>query len=354
MFWMGTGRNERKIGTAQADHFQSMDGNDFLSGKRGNDILVGGRGNDTILGGVGNDTIPLLGADRATGGGGVDFFSLIGIPYNQMLGNQIRSVITDFKVGGAASQRDVLQLVGFRFNWKDRDADFNDGFSMRKVGGDVLIRTRDAGNNVQEVLLKNVALSALTKQNIQLIKTPFAEEKDAPGDAILAPTEPWLGTDGDDAKRGSLRADMLAGGMGDDTLRGLAGRDTLNGQSGEDVLFGGRGADRIYISGGDEATGGTGPDTFVFLPNAEYPDITDPGNAVITDFKARGAVHDRIDLSAYDVSFADRDLGLEDGFEVRAVRGGVRVSVVDEDGNVMQVMLEGVTRRSLDAEDFIF
>ena len=351
MFWMGTGRSERKTGTAGADHFQSMGGNDFLSGLGGNDLLHGGRGNDTVLGGAGNDAISMLGADRLTGGAGKDFFSMIGIPYNQMLGSSIRSTITDFRTTGPAGQRDVLELSGFSFRWADRDADFTDGFSMRRVGSDVLIRTRDAGGNVQEVLLKNVALAQLTQGNVKIIPSPFTLGTER-GEA--APGITWTGTDRSETRRGGANDDFLIGGGGNDTLIGNRGDDTLNGQTGRDLLQGGAGADRIYLSGGDRAIGGAAGDTFVLLSHAEFPDITNAGNAVITDFDAIGPVHDRLDLSEFDLRYAARDLGLEDRFELRSVAAGVRLSVIDAEGDRFSVVLQGVALRDLNAADFIF
>jgi len=275
MFWMGTEANERRNGTAAVDHFQGMGGNDTLNGGRGNDLLHGGRGNDVVNGGAGHDSISILGADRLTGGTGTDIFTLLGIPYNQMLGSQIRSVITDFKVLGPATNTDVLQLTGFKFTWADRDRDFTDGFSMVKLGNDVLIRTRDAGGNIQEVLIKNVTLRQLTQENVQLIPTPFAPEE---------PGIEWFGDDSNETGIGTVRGDTLVGGGGRDRIFGLAGDDLLNGQSGADFLKGGRGDDRIYVSGQDVAVGDGGTDTFVLLSPEDFPDIADAGRAGSSGF----------------------------------------------------------------------
>ena len=348
MFWMGTEANERKTGTAADDHFQSMGGNDTLNGGRGNDLLHGGRGNDVVNGGAGNDALSMLGADRLTGGTGKDFFSMLGIPYNQMLGNQVRSVITDFKVGGPAANTDVLQFSGFGFTWADRDRDFTDGFSMVKQGRDVLIRTRDAGGNIQEVLVKNVTLRQLTEDNVQIIPSPFATESDRQAAAVRGIE--WFGTAADETQAGGAGWDFLAGGAGDDRLIGLGGRDVLNGQAGADMLFGGRGGDELYVSGGDILTGGAGGDRFKILSHAGFSEITDPGGAVIRDFGAG----DVIEFIGFDLTFEAADLGLEDGFQLREVARGVMMTMVDGEGDRMNVLLRGVDLADLTEDRFIF
>ena len=344
MFWMGTEASERKNGTTGSDHFQSMGGNDTLTGGGGNDLLHGGRGNDVVHGGGGNDALSMLGADRLTGGSGKDFFSMLGIPYNQMLGSQIRSVITDFKVGGTAAQNDVLEFSGFRFRWADRDRDFTDGFSMVQSGAHVLIRTRDGGGTVQEVLIQNVRLNQLTQNNVKLIPSPFGPEE-APVRGIE-----WFGTAADERKLGTRGWDFLAGGAGDDTLSGGSGRDVLNGQAGADILAGGRGDDEIYVSGGDTVTGGAGNDRFKILSHGNFSEITDPGGARIRDFGAG----DRIEIIGFDVDFASADAGLEDGFQLRQLARGVQMTLIDGEGDRMNIMLSGVRLADLGAEDFIF
>ena len=351
MFWMGTEANERKTGTAADDHFQSMGGNDTLNGGRGNDLLHGGRGNDVVNGGAGNDALSMLGADRLTGGTGKDFFSMLGIPYNQMLGNQVRSVITDFKVGGPAANTDVLQFSGFKFTWADRDRDFTDGFSMVKQGNDVLIRTRDAGGNIQEVLIKNVTLRQLTQDNVQIIPSPFATEAEERGGlAASVRGIEWFGTAADETQAGGAGWDFLAGGAGDDRLLGLGGRDVLNGQAGADMVFGGGGGDELYVSGGDVLTGGAGGDRFKILSHGSFSEITDPGGAVIRDFGAG----DAIEFIGFDLSFAAADLGLEDGFQLREVARGVMMTMVDGEGDRMNVLLRGAELADLTEDRFIF
>ncbi len=76
--------------------------------------------------------------------------------------------------------------------------------------------------------------------------------------------------DGKDTLVGGGGDDRLKGGGGDDVLEGGADKDTLWGEGGDDTLAGG-------LGDGDQMTGGTGSDTFVF-------DASSDGNDFITDF----------------------------------------------------------------------
>ena len=170
----------------------------------------------------------------------------------------------------------------------------------------------------------------------------------------LAVQDPWFGTDDADKKLGTLGDDFLIGLGGNDTLRGLAGDDALNGQKGADQLYGGAGKDRIYASGGDQAWGGSGQDDFDFLDRDRLPDITDPGVVRIKDFDARGADHDRMDISNFATKWASRDAGLEDGFEMVKSGANVILRLLGDDGSITKVVLENTKLADLDKGDFFF
>ncbi len=327
--WRGTDASERKIGTAKADLYYGFGGNDTLTGGKGMDTLDGGRGNDRLDGGAGSDSLTILGSDRLTGGAGKDFFGVVGIGYNQLLGNDNRSTITDFKAKGPG--HDILQLANFGVKWADRDKDTNDRFSMVQQNKHVLVTIADKGGNIYRIVIENTKLAQLTKENVHLIKAP------GPDGPFAGAAEPGTGAD---LLRGTAEADVLAGG---------AGADTLDGGLGADLLSGGAGDDRLLLSGGDTAQGGAGADSFVLLPGE-----AEAGAVVIRDFRATGARHDILDLGGFGVDFAAADRGMEDGFELRRVEGGTRVSVADADGTVISVLLEGVRRGDLDAGDFLF
>jgi hypothetical protein len=70
-----------------------------------------------------------------------------------------------------------------------------------------------------------------------------------------------VGTDGNDARTGSLGRDVIAGLGGNDTLSGLGGKDVICGGAGKDLLKGGKGADSLLGQKGKDALkGGPGKD----------------------------------------------------------------------------------------------
>jgi len=74
-----------------------------------------------------------------------------------------------------------------------------------------------------------------------------------------------IAADGNDGVWGGSGNDTIFGGAGDDTLHGGPGHDSIFGELGNDMLFGGAGND--ILSGGaghDRLYGGVGSDTFVF------------------------------------------------------------------------------------------
>jgi len=340
VFWVGGSGNDRRNGSAGADQLMGMQGNDTLNGLGGADILDGSIGNDVVNGGGGHDVISILGSDRLTGGADFDFFTVTGTPVNLRLASN-SSVITDFKAKGPA--HDFLQLFNFNVKWADRDADMGDRFAITASGNfDTLVTIADQAGNTWRILLKDVRPGELSTNNVQLgAGIPFA----------AAPTEPWIGTDGDDRKRGTGGADFLIGGLGDDTLLGQGGNDELNGQAGADRLSGGAGADRIYLSGLDRATGGDGADTFVLLAHGKFPDITDAGRGIITDFDLG---RDKLEVVGYDVDFSDADLALDDGFAIRQVGADTHLRFVEADDSITTFVLKGVEADDLRAGHFEF
>ena len=79
---------------------------------------------------------------------------------------------------------------------------------------------------------------------------------------------------GDDIIYGGAGDDRIGGKSGDDSLYGDAGDDRIWGDDGDDLLWGGKGDDTLT---GDDASGGSGSDTFVLA----FGDGTD----TITDFE---------------------------------------------------------------------
>ncbi|WP_018388915.1 cadherin-like domain-containing protein [Ancylobacter sp. FA202] len=140
---------------------------------------------------------------------------------------------------------------------------------------------------------------------------------------------------GEDTLNGGFGDDQLDGGEGDDMLAGGSGKDVLDGGAGDDQIEGGAGNDRLIGGAGDDMLrGGLGRDTFVFASNS--------GNDVIVDFRAG---QDTIAFSGLDFETFDDILAAmldsEDGVVIQ----------LDDSGD-HTVLLEGMTKARLDADDF--
>lgn len=158
---------------------------------------------------------------------------------------------------------------------------------------------------------------------------------------------------GDDILRGGLGADRLEGGEGDDVLHGGIGNDVLKGDAGNDQLFGGLGDDVLFGGGGDDELngglgddrligeagddvlrGGPGSDTFVFAAAS--------GSDVVVDFRPG---EDTIEFD--NLTFETFDDVLAAMIDTEA---GVVIQLDDSGDNL--VLIEGVTKARLDADDF--
>ncbi|MCB1349200.1 MAG: M10 family metallopeptidase [Maritimibacter sp.] len=169
--------------------------------------------------------------------------------------------------------------------------------------------------------------------------------------AIMLDTviENAVGGTGDDTLWGNAAANRLQGGEGNDDLYGATGADTLiggrdkdmlSGQNGRDVLSGGKGRDILKGGvGNDRLEGGNGIDRFVFKTGWDVD--------TITDFDARGLIHDRIDLSGL-----GSVTGWSDLKNNHLERDGGDVVIDGKHGD--QLVLVDVRLGDLDKGDFIF
>lgn len=132
------------------------------------------------------------------------------------------------------------------------------------------------------------------------------------------------GGNGDDRLHGGPNADELRGGRMRDALFGGLGDDALFGEKAADVLRGGRGDDRLV--------GGRGPDTFEFRPG--------DGRDRIVDFMPGS---DAVRMMQGATTFDDLDF--------RTRKRALEVEYGD-DGDIL--LLIGIRRQQLDADDFLF
>lgn len=306
------------VGSLDADSIVGLDGDDHLIGRDGNDVLFGGRGDDLLSGARDNDTLyGGDGSDVLIGGSGADVI-------NGGRGGDVMD-------GGAG--RDTADYAGsaaaVRVNLNANTATGGD------ANGDILINIEDlSGSALADVLTGDTGANRLsgnagndTLDGGNGNDTLFGGDGN---DRIVAGA-------GNDRGFGGAGKDTLLGGAGADSLQGDAGNDLLDGGADNDTISGGGGNDRIIGGQGDDLlSGGPGNDVFVFAGAF--------GNDRITDFNI--ATH-RIDLSgvAQLNSFA----------EVLAasvtIAGTTYITVEATDSSIQ---LDGVTKASLSADDFIF
>ena len=365
-----------------------------LTGNAGQNTLDGGRGADTLQGGGGSDTYVVDSQnDRVAelAQGGTDTVHSAAARYTLTV-NVENGVLT---AGGAALTGNALanSLVGNAGNNRLDGA----------AGADLMIG--GAGNDTYVVDNRNDRIVEQVQGGTDTLRSSALSYKLAPqleNGVLLAGGRALTGNDRanmlvgnatDNRLDGGAGADILRGGAGDDlyvvdrssdrileasgggrdlvhsaaaaytlasqvedgrllaggqsltgnglanTLTGNAAANRIDGAGGHDVIQSGGGADRLTGgTGQDTLTGGGGPDVFVFA--------TGDGRDVITDFAARGAGHDILDLRGLITvtSFADLVANhLSEGAGDVTLRAG---------GDT--ITLQGVQLEDLSARDFLF
>lgn len=170
-----------------------------------------------------------------------------------------------------------------------RSSQLNVTFKATAEAGDDIIGTEKAdkldGTNVGERLYGRAGNDVIHGRDGN--DTLFGEDG----------ADKLYGDAGKDTLNGGAGNDSLSGGDGNDSLIGGDGKDALDGGRGNDSLSGGAGKDRLNGgAGADTLSGGSGADTFIFQKEAGA------GRDTITDFEAKGAQHDVIDISDFDIS----------------------------------------------------
>ena len=160
------------------------------------------------------------------------------------------------------------------------------------------------------------------------------------------------GADGDDTITVLGGSSWVSGDGGNDTLIGGEGNDTLkgdytSGDAGHDTLYGNGGNDTLSgNAGNDTLTGGSGSDTFQFHGFFEHDTITDyDSDEDILEFYANdGSALNISDLIETVNSDGNRVLSTADGLSsvtlegsagITPVSGGLAMSVVSQDGDVV-------------------
>jgi Ca2+-binding RTX toxin-like protein len=283
----GYGGGDRLSGGAGNDLLDGGDGDDYLDGESGTDTLLGGVGNDYLTssnssslsggndylnGGDGNDqirvsrvgtnsdivgayggagddsfslqvysglvlaygddgvdTFDFIAGATATGGAGIDQYTINNLfSFSNMNGSII---ITDFQVGLGGEVINLGGAIGQLTNWNGGNPFSSGHLRLTQVGADTRLEVDQNGGAdgwQSLVVFKNTSASSFAAVN--------------------------LGGNFNDSFTGTLGNDSLIGFLGDDKMFGLGGSDTLVGGNGNDTLDGGLGVDSL--------NGGLGNDVY--------------------------------------------------------------------------------------------
>ncbi|WP_170233764.1 calcium-binding protein [Novosphingobium sediminis] len=369
--------------------------NNYISGGAGNDTLIGGGGLDWFLGGLGADKLNGTGDDGASYRGSASAVTVNLATLTARGGDADGDVLVGIsQVEGTALADTLTGNNGNNVLIGGGDADKLDGAGGNDLirggaGGDIMI-----GGAGTDTLEYTSSAAAVTVD----LGTGSASGGDATGDSFSgfenlagsafgdtlkagATGSTLLGGGGDDTLIGGVGADRIIGGAGGDTmhggggidtlsyetstgnvtidlasgfaygddafgdsftgfenLRGGSASDTLYGNAGINVITGGDGGDYIDGRGGNDVIyGGAGDEAFALGP--------DSGMDHIRDFTA-GGTEDRLVIywdSRFD-TFAE--------VMAAATQQGADTVITLSAG--IGVVLEGVSKASLTAADFVF
>ncbi len=259
--------NDSVTGSLVDDFLVGGAGNDLLQGGAGHDSIIGGAGQDTIAGGNGNDTAILNvstdGADEVDLGISTDTVNLAAAADV----TQVRLTFTSAEVGNNVA-RDAGSL-----------ANQDGGLAVRVQAEGASDALSGSVSRFDDEGIRFVSTGAFTFDVRDLVSGT------ARGDQFSVVQ---LGSNASETFNASAeaRSNYINAGMGNDILIGSQVSDFLVGGGGNDSLNGSAGDD-TYI-------GGAGTDTFVFAG------VT--GSDRLLDFVSGT---DKLDLSAFDVTFED-------------------------------------------------
>lgn len=318
------------------DTIRGGQGDDLIVGSGGNDLLVGGVGSDIIEGGAGADviyggndsdganwqlggdgdlvnqngllidivsyltstqavTVDLQDSSKNAGGAAGDQLFFINGAFGSELGDKLsgRANVGSLLLGNGGNDT-LLGFGGADSLSGGTGADsVSGGGGADSLGGGYGADTvrGDAGS---DVLFGGLGTDKLTGG----AGNDIIYADNLPNEVVT--TLPGAdGQPGNDFASGGAGNDIIHGGGGNDRLYGDQDDDSLSGEAGNDELIGGTGDDRLVGgAGADTLRGGDGADVFVFAAG----DSTDTVRDLIAGFQ-QGV--DKIDLSAFDVTFAD-------------------------------------------------
>ncbi|CAN7522564.1 Ig-like domain-containing protein [Rhizobium sp. LjRoot254] len=361
------------------------EGNDVVHGSNGDDEVRGGLGDDTLYGDSGGDELRgEQGNDLIYGGSGIDAAFFWGERQDfSILRNDDGSYrVEDLRSDGQEGIDTVYEIEAFRFfdgdvavedilstaptaehdevsvtedeailfdaALNDSDVDENELFVSavdadgqniyaEMVDGKVVIDPRGKFDtlDIGETASITIAYTVSDGTGFYGTSDVTVTITGAKESVLLSEVgRNFVGTEDHEDIVGTDRADRVDGGDGNDILRGFGGNDRLLGADGADRVEGGKGVD--FISGGsdDDLLIGNGQDDIFKFARRFDKDI-------IADFQPG---KDVIDLRSFDLtSFKElRKLSFTDGDNV-----GFDFGFGDE------LILQGVKRRELEADDFM-
>ncbi|MGV6839279.1 MAG: calcium-binding protein [Planktomarina sp.] len=332
----GGGGGDLIHGGDQDDMIQGDQGADLLFGGAGADILYGGEADDYLEGDEGNDFI--------SGGNGADFLK------GEEGADTLDSGYGDDTVY-AGSENDVVTLGQGRdrgFGGDGDDTVFGGRGDDHLEGGDG--NDHISGGDDDDILFGGIGDDAVTAGN--------GDDRayGGYGDDTLS------GNAGDDNLIGNAGDDAVSGGDGDDVINGSAGSDTLSGDAQNDMIFGGIDADNLQGGAGDDQLiGGAGADTLeggtgndhlwggnFMSDNAAdiFIYIQGGGQDMVHDFETN---HDRIDLSAFGLTFED----LQSRFNDLGWATEINFTGLEGAGDMDRMILRSVPMDQLHEDNFI-
>ncbi len=170
----GGGSDDTVFGGGGNDYIEGEDGNDLLKGNGNNDTIYGGYGEDTIGGGGGNDTIEGgAGSDKINGGSGEDVIAFGDDDADTLDGGRnADEFVFEGRTADLPSLADKIQHFNpnkdkLVFEHDDFDGDFDQFFSIRQAGDNVVIQTPDREETY--VMLLKVDVEAITEADFVFV-----------------------------------------------------------------------------------------------------------------------------------------------------------------------------------------